>query len=232
MSARTAIKYQDVFDALVLAVGSTPALAAANATLTAKLDAVLNRAYARGYNKRLWEDAWDGATVSPSNRLIAFSAISDARRFEVWDEDPRDPDNGATELRYTTTLNGLLLMDDATSVFVLSMPKAPKFTTTAYASGTTYAVGALVLATDRNVYRCIQQGAGHEPSASSAYWTVVPFLAVLEEFCIAYAKGTYQLENGQEQTGAALRSDALAELEQLAITEYCRTANSAWRPKP
>lgn len=231
MSARAALKFQDTFDAFCLACGFTAAAVAANAGLQGKLLQFFNRAYTRGYTKRLWEDAWSGAEVTPANRLIAFSDIGDARRFEIWDADPRDPDNGAIELRYTTTSAGALLMSDEPTAYVLSMPNNPKFTTDAYNNGTAYTVGQITLATNGNVYKCIQNSTGHEPSASATYWTVVPVLAVLEEFTIAFGRGTYLLENGQPQTGAAERGDAADALDAFAMDEYNRAASSAWSPR-
>lgn len=236
MSARAATTFQAAFDAFARLLNFTPAAVAANATLQASLLQIFNRAYARGYGKRLWEDAWDGATKTPVSRLIAWDAIGDSRRFEIWNADPRDPENGAYELRYTTTLNGALLMSAETSVFVLSMPNTPKFTTTAWNTtpGTAYAVGDLVLISS-NVYRCL---VAHNSNASFATdlgagkWILVPVLGVLEEFTIAYARGTYLLENGQPETGRVQRDDALLELETLAMTEYARAATGVWRPKP
>lgn len=232
MSARAALAFQTVFDGFAAAIGFTAAQVAANPTLQNKLLQIFNRVYTRGYTKRSWEDAWDGEEVTPASRLIAFSVIDDARLFEVWSDDPRDDANNAFELRYSTTLNGILLSDDADTAFVLSMPKAPKFTTTAWASGTTYAAGALALYTDGNVYRSLQgSNTNKTPTSEAAWWVAVPVLAVLEEFTIAYARGTYLLENGQIEAGAAERSDAMAALDDLARTEYCRTAANAWKPK-
>lgn len=236
MSARAGTAFIDAFDSFCRSLNYTPAQVTANAALQSKLLAVFERAYKRGYNKRLWEDAWDGETVTPTNRLIAFSVIDDARRFEVWDEDPRDPDNSAIELRFTTTLNGILLMDDATSAFVLSMPKSPLLPKESWVTGTVYKVGVRVMK-DHAVYRCAtaHTAGTFATDLAAVKWvevTDLEILEVLEEFTLQFAKGTYQLENGLEATGGALRSDALTELETLAMTEYCRTANSAWRPKP
>lgn len=237
MSTRAGTAFLDAFDAFCRSLNYTPAQVTASTTgLQGKLLAVFERAYKRGYNQRLWEDAWDGETVTPANRLIAFSAIDDARRFEVWDEDPRDPDNSATELRYTTTLNGILLMDDATSAFVLSMPKSPLLPRESWVTATAYKVGVRVMQ-GHAVYRCAtaHTSGTFATDLGAAKWvevTDLEILEVLEEFALQYAKGTYLLENSQQATGAALRADALKDLEALAMTEYCRTANSAWRPKP
>lgn len=232
MSARAALTFQAVFDGLAAAIGFTAAQVVANPTLQNKLLQIFNRVYKRGYTKRSWEDAWDGEEVTPSSRLIAFSVIDDARLFEVWSDDPRDPDNNAIDLSYGTTLNGILLTDDADTAFVLSMPKAPKFTTTAWVTATPYVVGSLVWNSDE-VYRCltVHTSGTFATDLAATKWVVVPVLAVLEEFTIAYARGTYLLENGQIEAGAAERSDALTALDDLARTEYCRTAANAWKPK-
>lgn len=223
--------FQEVFDTLALSLNFTAAEVAANAVLQGKLLAVFNRAYAKGYGKRSWEDAWDGAAVTPVSRLIDFASVRDARRFEVWSADPRDPANRAYALGYTTTRNGILLDETVTSAFVLSMPKTPKFTTNAYAGGTTYAADALVLASDGNVYVSLQGGnMGNAPASSPSYWEVVPVLEVLAEFVVAYARGTYKIESSQVEAGAAARKDAADDLEELAMTEFHRLASDAWKP--
>lgn len=229
---RSPANFNTAFEALGMAAGQfMPADIAASATLGAELLAVFNRAYQRGYNLRAWEDAWVPATVTPVNRLVDFSQIGDARRFEIWTADPRTPETQAREVRYSTTSGGALLMTDESTVFILSLPLPPKFTRAAYNAGTAYAVGALVLATDGHCYRCIQAGTGQTPQSSATYWTVIPFLAVLEEFTIAYASGTYELEKGNTATGGERRRDAMADLETSAQAEFHRTARSNWRPK-
>lgn len=231
--SRAARSFQSVFDDLAVALNFTPAEVAAKATLQAKLLAVFQRAYTRGYNKYLWEDAWTGSEETPVNRVIDYGEIADARRFEVWSADPREPANNAYEVRFCTGSTGITLFADFDSVFVLSMPKAPRFTTTAWLTATIYAVGALVLHTDGHVYVCLtaHTSGTFATDLAASKWAVVPVLDVLADFVTAYARGTYILENGQIESGAALRNDALNELETLAMNECCRAASAAWRPR-
>lgn len=230
--SRAPANFQETFNALAVAVNLTPAKVAANADQRQKLLAVFNRAYQRGYGKRSWEDAWDGATVTPVNGLVDFSQLADARRFEIWSADPRVARNCAHEVGYTTTLQGAQLNCHASTVFVLSMPKCPQFTTTAWVNETTYGAGGKVLFTDGQNYQSLQTGnTGHSPAASPTWWKLVPVLEVLAEFTTAFARGTYLLENSQPQTGGAARTDALTDLDELAQAEYFRCATNAWRPK-
>ncbi len=231
--SRTHATFQDTFDALAVAVGYTPAKIAADAGMRSKLLAVFNRAYTRGYNLRTWEDAWNSATVTPASQIIDFATLKDARRFEVWSADPRDPANNAYPLLYTTTLNGIQLLENPATAFVLSLPSAPKFTTTAWVTSTAYALKALVLFTDGNVYRCItaHTSGTFATDLAAAKWELVPVLEILAEFTTAYARGTYILENGLPAEGAAARKDALDELEVLSMNEHFRLAQSAWKPR-
>lgn len=231
--SREAPTFQSIFDAFMRSVGFTPAQVTANAELGERLLAVFNRAYRRGYNVWSWEDAWQSLEVTPVNRLITHAALADARRFEIWSADPREPGNNAYELRHQTAQSGVLLLAENATAFVLYFPKPPEFTLTAYASGTTYAAGARVLHTDGNgiVYQSLQgSNTGHAPPSSADWWTPLPLLEVLADFTLAYARGTWLIEQGQPQTGAAARSDALNDLEVLAKIESARQSNAAWRP--
>lgn len=231
MAARAALKFQDVFEEFLRACNFTPATVLADASQSAKRLDEFHRAWRRGYNFRKWEDAWQADTFTPVSRLIAWSEIDDSRLYEAWTADPRDPANCAREVDSTPTIDGILLDCNLSSVFILWLPDTPKFTTTAYAGGTTYAAGALVLATDGNVYRSLQgSNTGHEPSASADWWRVVPFLALLQDFTVAFAAGCYHLDNGYEQKGGTRRSDALTELEPLAIRERARWKSQPWNP--
>ncbi|WP_395734397.1 hypothetical protein [Prosthecobacter sp.] len=231
--SREGTSFQVAFDGLASALNRTPTEVAGTAQLQTKCLDVFNRAYRRGYNKRSWEDAWDGDNYTPASGFVDFSGLKDARRFEVWSADPRPAGNSAYGVRYTTTKGGLTLTDGETSVFILSMPKARKFTTIAWDIATTYASGATALFTDGHVYESLQDdNTGHSPDTEADWWQVVPVLDVLLEFTMAYASGTYLLETGKEQAGAQRRSDALIELEDAAKAEYFRLAKAAWRPKP
>jgi hypothetical protein len=230
---REATSFKEAFDSLATALNRTPEEVAGNGQLQTKCLDVFNRAYQRGYNRRAWEDAWDGSTYAPVNGFVDFRSIKDARRFEVWSSDPRPACNSAHAVRYTTTKGGLTLTDGETSVYILSMPKVRKFTTTAWDNAATYVSGAMVLFTDGNVYESLQaENTNQSPNTEPEWWQVVKVLDVLLEFTVAYARGTYLLETGKEQTGAAIRSEALTALEDAAKAEYFRLAKAAWRPKP
>ena len=225
--------FQSVFDALTGALNKNAAQVAGNADLAAKILECLNRAYARGYNQRPWEDAWDGAQVTPTAGVVDWSLLGDARRFQVWTADPRDLKNRAVELEYQTDRNGLhLVMSSLTSVWVMWLPKVPKFVLTPWATGTVYAVGTQVLAPDGNNYACATAHTAGDwaTDLNAGNWTLLPLLAVLEEFTTAYARGTYLIETGQPQTGATARNDAKDDLEVLSQAEYARVQSYAWNP--
>ena len=125
--------FADTFATLAAALNYAQPLASG---VSGKLLECFNRAYARGYNLRPWEDAWAGATVTPSSQVIDYSQIADARRFEVWTKDPRVIANEAQPVDYQTDAVGIHLVYAPSTVFVLRLPSVPKFTTTAWASAT------------------------------------------------------------------------------------------------
>jgi len=231
--SREALAFKPVFDAMCMAAGGYAAAdVSGNAALQTQLLAIFNRTYRKGYGRYLWEDAWEGATLTPAGRTLTYTALDDARRFEVWTLDPRAPENAARPVRHVTSSSGVELLTDETSVYVLSMRREPKFTTAAWVTATAYTAGTLVLFTDGQVYECLT---GHTSGTFSTdlaalRWRVVPVLAVLEDFMIEYGRGTFLLEQGQTATGAELRRQALDDLERLAQNEHFRTASAAWRP--
>lgn len=231
--SRPSPTFADKFQELAGSLGFTIAQVTANTALDDKLVSAWNRAYKKCYNRFPWEDAWQAVTVTPSSRLITHAAISNACRFEVWSADPRDPGNNAFRLRHQTASAGVLLLDDAAEAVVLYYPRAPKFTRSAYNAGTTYALGALVLGSDGIVYESLQaSNLNHTPASSPTYWQAVPVLEVFADAVLGYARGTYLIEAGQVEAGAAARADANGELESIAMNESARQSASSWQPEP
>ncbi len=230
--SRALANFQSTFDELADSLGLLPADVAANAALQSNLLNVFNRAYLKGWTKRVWEDAWSGQEVAPTGgTLIDFATLADARRFEVWTADPRPVGSVAIPVRYMTGSDGIQLMTRQTTVYVLSMPLMVKFTTTAWVSAASYAAGDRVLYTDGQCWRCVT--ANSDATWTVANWTREPLLQVLAEFTVAYARGTSLIQHaGQPDTGSRARQDALDDLERLAQIEHFRTATNLWQPTP
>ena len=231
---RPSANFQTIVEELGMACGQfTPADIAASAALQIELLSCFHRAYAKGYNERGWEDAWTGATITPNNRLVTFTQIGDARKFEIWTADPRQPEGEPRPVRYTTSANGATLLTDETSVYVLSLPTAPRFSYTLWLTATAYVVGDLRRFTDGHVYQCLvaHTSGVFATDLSASKWVVLPCLAVLHEFIIEYGAGCYDLNKGNYVTGGERRKEALKNLERIAQDEHFRTATHLWQPR-
>lgn len=232
--SRPSANFQLIFEEMGMACGQfTPSDISSNAVLQVELLNCFHRAYAKGYNERAWEDAWEGATITPTNRLVTYSQIGEARKFEVWTKDPRDPDNAAQPVRYVTAASGITLLTDEATVYVLSLPPAPRFQYTLWVTATTYAVGDLRRFTDGHVYKCLvaHTSGTFATDLAAAKWVILPCLATLHEFIIEYGAGCYDLNKGNYATGGARRKDALQNLERIAQDEHFRSATNLWQPR-
>jgi hypothetical protein len=232
--SRPSSNFLTVFEELGMACGQfTPSDINSNPAVQLELLSCFHRAYAKGYNERSWEDAWTGATVVPVNRLVTTAQISEARKYEVWTKDPRDPGNEARPVRYVTAASGLTLLTDEDSVYILSLPAAHRFIYTLWITGTVYAVGDLRRAADGQVYQCLlaHTSGTFATDLAAGKWSVVPCLAVLHEFIIEYGTGCWELNKGNTATGATRRKDALINLERIAQDEHFRTATHLWQPR-
>lgn len=228
--SRSAVTFQAAFDDLAAALDLAPADVSGAAVLQAALLSRFNAAYRAAYTRRAWEDAWQDASLTPTSRLLTYTQLADARRFEFWTADPRDPDSNAAAIGYVTSGDGVTLVTDDSPVFTFYLPAAPKFTATAYVGATAYGVGDRVLATDGNVYRCIQNGTGQAPASSPLYWTVVPVLEVLKDAVVEMAAALHLMAAGQQGTAERRRAAAEDLLDQAAMLEYPRTARTGGRP--
>jgi hypothetical protein len=116
-------------------------------------------------------------------------------------------------------------------VWVEWIPLTVKFSTTAWVTATSYAVGDLMLyntatpvANYGRCYRCI---AAHTSGTfatdlAASKWVLVPVLDVLEDFVIDHVQGKHLLRNGQPEAGLALQETALGALEKIAVQEAQR----------
>ncbi len=188
-----------------------------------------NKIYASTYSKRTWEDGWDDGALTPNGRLLPWSAVQDSRLFELWTADPRVT-AGAVEAAFTTGREGITLLCDYGAVHGFWMPPVTPFTLAAYGAGTNYAVNATVLDDDGHNYLCIQAGAGHKPSESPDYWTVMPVLDVLADECAELAVCRYLIATGKFDEGNARTRIARGELDEKAATEWARLAKQQGRP--
>lgn len=162
-----------------------------------------------------WDDARVGSTITPDDRLILFSTLNEARRWEVWNEDPRGNDAAYT-LGYNVNSEGILLNEDVASCWMSWVPKSVKFGNTSWAAEAhDFAIGDLrVYDTNKHCYRCL---VAHSTTDSSVFaddltagkWVLVPVLDILEPFVIAYMRGEYRERNSQTAEGQSQKDKAL-----------------------
>ena len=104
-----------------------------------------------------------------------------------------------------------------TTAWLKFLPNPPRFTKTAYSSGTTYAVDDVVFyATTGECYRAIQAGINHVPT-TAAYWQKQTFPSFLRKYVILAASAELLSEDK-----ARYRTSAFAEteLERLYSQEF------------
>ncbi len=226
---REGLSFTAVWASLAEALDLTASELAADTALTAKMLSRWNKEYQRTYDLRPWEDAWKDGLLTPAELALVWSEVEDSRHFELWSADPRSVAS-AVECSYSTTRDGITLNHDYGTVHGFWKPKIHPFTLTAYASGTTYALKAVVLVADGHNYVCIQAGTGQTPQSSPAFWRQQPVLALLAEDVIDLAVGLKEIRDGNYGTGNALRKGAKDSLDRAASQEYARLARQNGRP--
>lgn len=91
--------------------------------LQEKLVHRFNRAWKRCWDAELWEDALQGASLTPTNGLIAFTALGNGRRFALFNENPLPYDSSAYAIEGRTTSAGVQVQSDLGTVYALWVAK-------------------------------------------------------------------------------------------------------------
>ena len=235
MAIRATIPFTTAFEDAVRPTGCLTAMGS-DATLKANLLSLFNRSYKIGYelpylSNVFWEDALTYAQITPSNGLISWDVLGDARNLEIYTDDPRET-RLASSVQFYTDRTGILVSTDLATVWVKWTPRVYPFNTTAWATATAYVVGDVRTVSSLECYRCIvahTSSGAFATDLAAAKWVLLPVLDVLHEFTIRHLHATYLRENGQTQTGAPLQNAALAELLELHRAELRRNRES---PKP
>lgn len=189
-----------------------------------------NRGYqaAYGWKNQTWEDAWTSDELTPTTGVLTFTQIDDAQLFTLWSEDPRTITTRAIPVLFKTSDSGLHPQTTEDTVYAFWVPACPRFTTTAYASGTTYSAGQTACATDGNVYRALQATTSNEPSASPTYWRALPVLGVLADAVLDLALANYYHRTGEHGKAADLRTEAATKLDDIAENQFPRLQTWFW----
>jgi len=100
----------------------------ASAALQEKLVNRFNRAWKRCWEADIWEDALEGATITPTAGLIPFSTLENARRFALFSEDPLPYDSAAYAIEGKTATTGIQVQSDLGTVYALWIAKPTTYT--------------------------------------------------------------------------------------------------------
>lgn len=95
----------------------------ASSALQEKLVNRFNRAWKRCWEAELWEDALQGAEITPTAGLIPFTDIGNARRFALFSEDPLPHDSAAYAIEGKTATTGIQVQSDLGTVYALWVAK-------------------------------------------------------------------------------------------------------------
>lgn len=234
MAVRAHIPFTTAFEDAVRPTNNLTSMAT-DATLKAQLLAQFNRTYKIGYelpfqSNVFWEDALTWAQITPSSGLISWDVLGDARNLEIYTADPRET-RLATSVQFFTDKTGIRVSEDLPTVWVSWTPRVYPFSTTAWVTATTYAVGDVRTVSSLECYRCISAHTSgtFATDLAAGRWVLLPVLEVLHEFSIRHLHATYLRESGQVQTGVKLQNEALTELLETHRAELRRNRES---PKP
>lgn len=100
----------------------------ASSALQEKLINRFNRAWKRCWEAELWEDALQGATLTPTAGLIPFTSIGNGRRFALFSEDPLPHDSSAYVIEGKTATTGIQVQSDLGTVYALWVAKPTTYT--------------------------------------------------------------------------------------------------------
>lgn len=234
MAIREHIPFTTAFEDAVRSTGMLDAIGS-NATLEADFLSRFNRSYKIGYelpfkSNVFWEDARTWSAITPSNGLISWDVLGDARNLEIYTLDPRVT-RMAASVQFFTDKTGISVNPNLETVWVSWTPRVYKFNTTAWATTTDYVVGDVRTVSSLKCYRCIvaHTSGTFATDLAASRWVLMPVLDVLHEFLIGHLHGTYLLEQGQTETGMRLQGAALSELLEIHRAELRRNRES---PKP
>jgi hypothetical protein len=199
-----------------------------NAVQSANVLLDFNRGYQAAYRFTEWEDAWTSGALTPNGSgIITYAQIQDAHRFGFWDRDPRPAGAGAFK-----TSDAGIHPQVSGEVFGFWMPKCPVFTLTAYNAAANFTVGMTRLASDGNCYECIQAhnaaGGAKNPLTETAYWRMLPVLAVLAEAVLELGMANMYNRTGKHGSATAARKIGEGLLDEQAALEFPRVQSWAW----
>lgn len=172
------------------------------------------------------------ATVTPdaTTKIVAAATLDYASKWSFWTSDPR-PVHASGRTAWETTLrratqetDGPMILDPSTTMFAFYQTRAPRFTHTAWATSTAYAVGDVVLQSG-SCYRCLtQHTAGtFATDLSNAKWREQ---TVPEELRAALLRRVAELRAGDVTERLAKSQDQGMRAEALMEAIYSRALHT------
>jgi hypothetical protein len=121
--SRATTTFNLVMQSVAVACDFAMADVTASSALQEKLVHRFNRAWKRCWEAELWEDALEGATLTPTSGLIPFTAVENARRFALFSEDPLPYGSAAYAIEGKTATTGIQVQSDLGTVYALWIAK-------------------------------------------------------------------------------------------------------------
>jgi hypothetical protein len=134
--SRANTTFDKVMQSVAVACDFAMADVTASSALQEKLIHRFNRAWKRCWEAELWEDALEGATITPTAGLIPFSALENARRFALFSEDPLPHDSAAYAIEGKTATTGIQVQSNLGTVYALWIAKPTTWAWTDVAAAT------------------------------------------------------------------------------------------------
>lgn len=185
-------------------------IATINADTKASYAECLTTALRYAWNWAEWPELQRTRERTPSSGLITWEESGQPDMGTIYGvtiDDPNTTVNPRPVLwRYDASGLGIRVFDVTGNVFVRHSRKAPELTTTAWASGTTYATGAVAYdATTGECYESLQGSNTNHAVTDATWWRVIEIPHLLRT---ALPRGAAALRTGmaaQKQTETLLR---------------------------
>jgi hypothetical protein len=176
--------------------------------------------FINAWMRRLWDRFdWPEWTVieqrTPVGHYVDPAQVI-GRVLRVYLADPSTV-QGVLDTPFKLNAQGIFVgFEHGTNVWIKYIEPAPQFTSTPWASGTTYGLGTLSYEpVGGNVYTSIQaSNTNHPPAANPAWWELVAFPTEIIDLVLRGSYADALREDGQNEKGVAEEQAVITEAQQ------------------
>lgn len=231
------VPFLSVLEGALFAGGLNPPDASDD--IKAELTAHINTAYRMGFEMYDWPeglsyveaDIITHPTITGAKYVPYIAVGHDIKTvMGCADYDPRVVEDFHAVRGYRLGVDGIYFPGTSrTKVWIEYRGPASKFTTAAWNSVTAYSAGALVFdATSGNCYKALQAST-NQAVTQTAYWAVVPFLAVLDQAVMTAAHQARTRAAGREDVAALIQGVMEEQLDnEIGQLELQMGRNKRW----